>query len=74
MKGAKYHAGFAGNIARCVNRQYTNLYGLKIHDTHILLQRLFPVFIRLPSPSGYGAVSSVGIILPEGMHTGSEEI
>ena len=52
MKGAKYPAGFAGNIARCVNRLNTNLYGLKSHDTHILLQRLFPVFIRafLPRP------------------------
>ena len=46
MKGAKYPAGFAGNIAHCVNKQYNNLYGLKSHDTHILLQRLFPVFIR----------------------------
>ena len=45
LKKARYPSGFAGNITRCV-RQNNSLYGLKSHDHHIFLQRLFPVFIR----------------------------
>ena len=46
MSCVKYPSGYAGNIARCVNFRDNKMYGLKSHDCHILLQRLFPVFIR----------------------------
>ena len=38
--------GYAENISRCVNFWDNKMYGLKSHDCHILLQRLFPIFIR----------------------------
>ena len=46
MSCVTYPSGVAGNIARCVNLRENKIYGLKSHDCHILLQRLFPVFIR----------------------------
>ena len=46
MSCVKYPSGYAGNIARCVNFRDNKMYGLKSHYCHILLQRLFPVFIR----------------------------
>jgi hypothetical protein len=46
LSSVKYPSGYAGNIARCVNIRDNKMYGLKSHDCHILLQRLFPIFIR----------------------------
>lgn len=46
ISNIRYPSGYAGNISRCVNCRDNKMYGLKSHDCHILLQRLFPVFIR----------------------------
>ena len=42
----KYPIGYAGNIRRCVRSADNSLAGLKTHDCHVLLQRVFPVLIR----------------------------
>ena len=44
MSYVKYPSGYVGNIARCVNFQDNKIYGLKIHDCHILLLVDVPKF------------------------------
>ena len=34
------------NISRCVNADGTKIQGLKTHDCHVLLQRIFPAAMR----------------------------
>nr|XP_011462058.1 PREDICTED: uncharacterized protein LOC105350814 [Fragaria vesca subsp. vesca] len=46
FEAIKYPHGYAGNISRCVKAGENKLFGLKTHDCHIMLQRLFPVVIR----------------------------
>ncbi|XP_050387393.1 uncharacterized protein LOC126803675 [Argentina anserina] len=46
FEAIKYPHGYAGNISRCVKVGENKLIGLKTHDCHIMLQRLFPVVIR----------------------------
>jgi hypothetical protein len=42
----KFSDGFASNISRCLNVDGTKVQGLKIHDYHILLQRILPAALR----------------------------
>ncbi|KAI3458716.1 hypothetical protein Pfo_015379 [Paulownia fortunei] len=46
LKSVKFPDGYALNISRNVNVNDGKLYGLKIHDCHVLLQRLLPITIR----------------------------
>ena len=43
MKSIKYSDGNAANLSRCVTLKNGKLSGMKSHDYHVLLQRLFPV-------------------------------
>jgi hypothetical protein len=42
----KFSNGFASNIPRCLNADGTKVQGLKIHECHILLQRIFSDIMR----------------------------
>ncbi|XP_062114583.1 uncharacterized protein LOC133825688 [Humulus lupulus] len=46
IKSVKFPDGYATNISQNVNMKDGKLFGLKIHDCHILLQRLLPIGIR----------------------------
>ena len=46
VEKVRYPRGYAGNISRCVQVKEGKLHGLKSHDSHVLLQRIFPVIIR----------------------------
>ena len=46
LKSVKFPDGYASNISRCVNVKDCKISGLKIHDCHVLLQRLLPVGLR----------------------------
>jgi hypothetical protein len=46
LSQVKFPDGFASNISRCVSADGTKLQGLKTHDCHILLQRIFPAAMR----------------------------
>ena len=59
LKGVKFPIGYAGNIGRCVREHDNSLTGLKTHDCHVLLQRVFPVLIR-----PYLQVEVVDVLIP----------
>ena len=46
LKCVKFPDGYISNISRCVNTKEGKISGMKIHDCHVLLQRLLPVAIR----------------------------
>ncbi|XP_050941518.1 uncharacterized protein LOC127149700 [Cucumis melo] len=46
LKSVKFPDGFVSNISRCVSVNDGKLWGLKTHDSHILLQRLIPIAVR----------------------------
>ena len=46
LREIKFPVGFASNISRCLNAEGTKVQGLKIHDCHIILQRILPVAMR----------------------------
>ncbi|XP_059650294.1 uncharacterized protein LOC132296065 [Cornus florida] len=46
LKTIKFLDGYASNISRCVNVAECKIYGMKSHDSHVLLQRLLPIGIR----------------------------
>ncbi|KAL6134327.1 hypothetical protein ACLB2K_066559 [Fragaria x ananassa] len=58
FEAIKYPYSYAGNISRCVKVGENKLFGLKSHDCHIMLPRLFPVrsrtrrLVRLESSGG----------------------
>ncbi|XP_059635684.1 uncharacterized protein LOC132277860 [Cornus florida] len=45
-RNVKFPDGYASNISRCVNVNNCKISGLKSHDSHVLLQRLFPIAIQ----------------------------
>ncbi|XP_004298283.1 PREDICTED: uncharacterized protein LOC101305844 [Fragaria vesca subsp. vesca] len=45
IQDVKYPQGYAANIARCVKVGEEKIIGMKMHDCHVLLQRLLPVVI-----------------------------
>ena len=46
LKRVKVPDGYASNVSRCIQRKQRKIVGLKSHDTHILIQQLFPIAIR----------------------------
>ncbi|XP_057790149.1 uncharacterized protein LOC131007019 isoform X2 [Salvia miltiorrhiza] len=46
LKNVKVPDGYASNISKCVNIAERNIFGLKSHDCHILMQQLLPVALR----------------------------
>ncbi|KAJ0569814.1 hypothetical protein HanHA300_Chr05g0170861 [Helianthus annuus] len=46
LKKVKVPDGYAANISRCVELKPPKLFGLKSHDSHILMQQLLPIALR----------------------------
>ncbi|XXG43354.1 hypothetical protein AAC387_Pa01g3407 [Persea americana] len=46
LKSIKYPDDYAANLSGCVTSKNGRLAGLKSHDCHVLLQRLFPIGMR----------------------------
>ncbi|GKV41097.1 hypothetical protein SLEP1_g48676 [Rubroshorea leprosula] len=46
LKELRFSDGYASNIARCVNIQELQLFGMKSHDCHVFMQRLLPIAFR----------------------------
>ena len=42
--------GYASNISRCVNVKQRTIFGLKSHDSHILIEQLLPIAISRTLP------------------------
>lgn len=43
VKNLKFSDGYVSNMARCVDTKKLKLFGMKIHDSHVFMQRLVPV-------------------------------
>jgi hypothetical protein len=57
----KFPDGLASNISRCLNAEGTKVHGLKIHDCHILLQRILPAAMRgFLDKDRYEAIAELG--------------
>ena len=46
LKSIKVPDGYSSNISRCVQLNESKIYGLKLHDCHVLMQQLLPLAIR----------------------------
>ncbi|XP_059649606.1 uncharacterized protein LOC132295377 isoform X1 [Cornus florida] len=46
LKSVKFPYGYASNISRCIHVKECKIFGLKSHDSHVLVQRLLPIAIR----------------------------
>ncbi|XP_012832644.1 PREDICTED: uncharacterized protein LOC105953520 [Erythranthe guttata] len=46
LKNVKVPDGYAANISRCVHLKPTRIFGLKSHDSHIMMQQLLPLSLR----------------------------
>lgn len=63
LKTVKFLDSFASNI-RCVSVKDGKIYELKSYDSHVLLQRLLPVEVRLFLPKDVsGAISELSKFL-----------
>jgi hypothetical protein len=45
MKRLKFLNGHAAGVKRCVNVKAGKVHGLRIHDYHIIMERLLPVML-----------------------------
>ena len=46
IRAVKFPSGYAGSLKSKVNPDETKFLGLKTHDCHVLMQRIFPLVIR----------------------------
>ena len=46
MKDLSFPYGYASNISRCVKEAQCKVSGMKSHDCHVFMQRLFPIAFR----------------------------
>ncbi|XP_030963614.1 uncharacterized protein LOC115984741 [Quercus lobata] len=46
LKKIRVPDGYASNISRCIQRKQRKIFGLKSHDSHIIMQQLLPIAIR----------------------------
>ncbi|KAK8933893.1 hypothetical protein KSP39_PZI015966 [Platanthera zijinensis] len=46
LKSIQVPDGYAANLSRCVHFKERNIWGLKSHDMHIIMQQFLPVAIR----------------------------
>ena len=56
LRNARFPDGYASNISRCVDLKQRKLFGLKSHDSHILIQQLLPIAIRGLLPHQVSAI------------------
>ncbi|XP_075089615.1 uncharacterized protein LOC107786374 isoform X4 [Nicotiana tabacum] len=66
LKTIKVPDGYSSNLSRCVKVKDRKIYGLKSHDSHILLEQLLPFAIRGVVPNNvYAAITELGIFFRE---------
>ncbi|CAE6114411.1 unnamed protein product [Arabidopsis arenosa] len=59
QKDVKFSDGYSSSLANCVDLPGKKLTGMKSHDCHVLMQRLFPIaFAELMDKSVHDALSS----------------
>ena len=51
LKDVRVPDGYASNISRCVKLKEYKISGIKSHNSHILMQQLFPIAIRGSLPT-----------------------
>ncbi|KAG7531488.1 hypothetical protein ISN44_Un30g000040 [Arabidopsis suecica] len=60
-KDVKFSDGYSSSLANCVDLPGRKLTGMKSHDCHVLMQRLFPIaFVELMDKSVHDALSRRG--------------
>jgi len=56
LKDVKMPDGYSSNISRCIDLKVRNIFCLKSHDCHILIEHLLPIVIRNFLPNNVTAV------------------
>ncbi|XP_060210823.1 uncharacterized protein LOC132637807 [Lycium barbarum] len=51
LEGVKFPDGYVSNMSRCLDTDKFKLFGMKIHDCHVFMQRLLPIAFRELLPS-----------------------
>ena len=46
IKDLKFSDGYVSNLGRCLDTSGFRLFVMKIHDCHVLMQRLLPIAFR----------------------------
>ncbi|XP_070051829.1 uncharacterized protein [Nicotiana tomentosiformis] len=66
LKTIKVPDGYSSNLSRCVKLEDRKIYGMKSHDSHILLEQLLPFAIRGVLPNhAYNAITELSIFFRE---------
>ncbi|XP_016436993.1 uncharacterized protein LOC107763084 isoform X2 [Nicotiana tabacum] len=66
LKTIKVPDGYSSNLSRCVKLEDRKIYGMKSHDSHILLEQLLPFAIRGVLPNHvYNAITELSIFFRE---------
>ncbi|CAI0464564.1 unnamed protein product, partial [Linum tenue] len=66
LKKVKVPDGVFSNISNCVRLKDRKIFGLKSHDSHIILERLLPLALRgIVRPSVYDAITELCIYFRE---------
>lgn len=62
----KFPDGYASNLGRCVNMITLQMFGMKSHDTHVMMQRVLPVGFRELLPvSVWNAITEMCLFFRE---------
>ena len=56
LKNTTVPDGYSSNISRCVDLKNRKLFGMKSHDSHVLMEQLLPLAIRNVLPDNVTAV------------------
>ncbi|XP_052176642.1 uncharacterized protein LOC127790947 [Diospyros lotus] len=56
LKNVLVPDGYSSNIARCIDLKHRKIFGLKSHDSHILMEQLLPISIRNVLPNQVSAI------------------
>ncbi|XP_057440968.1 uncharacterized protein LOC130732959 [Lotus japonicus] len=56
LKNEKMPDGYSSNISRCIDEEKSEIFGLKSHDFHIIMEHLLPLAIRNVLPDEVTAV------------------
>ena len=56
LKNVSVPDGYSSNITGCIDLKHRKIYGLKSHDSHILMEQLLPISIRNVLPNQVSVV------------------
>ena len=46
LKSVVFPDGYSSNISRCIDTKKRKIFGLKSHDSHILMEHILPIAFR----------------------------